>query len=1022
MGVKRSDSNSPVGRVPRWIHVAFALALVAPSICRAQEPPVPSQLPETRHLAAALSDPASRGDTLMTVVALLRLREFSRGAQPEPAERLVERFEEERAWLERLATRYDRLPTRSPVLDPAAWFLLQELDQFQQVPDAETSPLGPAPDHLMAQLFDRSNERVAATLLPEVLSRSESEATARWRDLLEAAPGDPQLLAALQELNDEWFEPWTAAEPPAPSAEAAVPAPLDHGALLLGELAAMATQAGPPDPLRLKRLRHGLHRALPALDGAAARDAGFLLTLASAVDGLYAGEYLPMTETLLWVVSDLLLEAQRRRQLEAVEAARVALAELEPPPPEFLPGDSGDEPAGEADEIAAAEAAPEVVQPPEPYVSPLPGVLAEWLPTLSSTFSPEFARVDPGIGAALATAFDAAQFFHAGQQDDERLRMLLSGTADAVARLVLLVPDMSYYFDQPVRRPVGSAIVDCIGVVAASAEPGAEPGAEPPSQEAVDRCTRGLGEVAADAIASAELAGDPDGPFGVEQLRRELLLAPWQRVNYVLGYLQEEVASECQLPDQPLPNPLEWSSLVTVLDWFARREPYRFRNGENRALLVGLREQGARLLAALAGQTECVASAAPAGQDPVRRSLDEYREALGRLIASLRETELAFRAERLEPGADVVLDGGAGQATAYRPEDLAIGPCEESRVCEMRATLPASPALLARFPAAYRVADQVRLGELEICYDNVQWVDRRAEPVRPDDPHVANYYGRLNFELVGRLREGEDARPVFGFNFTSPDEYHYLFGAATDEVLADGCPMEWVGTRIVTGLGGDSQVRVVPDRLTYLTAARSLPSRLLNANWARGQEWRAAFEAGAGVTPHDYPPDPALAERLNRQLKSLFDAEQATLYGALFTPPERTWRRRVESPHDRLAEVSAHKALIAAHVNLLYPQSMVDSDEIRGLLAGRGALIDERVLRQFRREGVPASEIDAGGTARLGRMVDEWNRVPESVRRGGSVAIGVAHALARLNALERDIFERLLPGEYAPLSFDDLDG
>ena len=55
-------------------------------------------------------------------------------------------------------------------------------------------------------------------------------------------------------------------------------------------------------------------------------------------------------------------------------------------------------------------------------------------------------------------------------------------------------------------------------------------------------------------------------------------------------------------------------------------------------------------------------------------------------------------------------------------------------------------------------------------------------------------------------------------------------------------------------------------------------------------------------------------------------------------------------------------------------------------------------------------------------MVGAWNRVPDSVRRSGSVAIGVAHALVRLAALERDLFERLLPGEYAPLSFDDLDG
>ena len=115
-----------------------------------------------------------------------------------------------------------------------------------------------------------------------------------------------------------------------------------------------------------------------------------------------------------------------------------------------------------------------------------------------------------------------------------------------------------------------------------------------------------------------------------------------------------------------------------------------------------------------------------------------------------------------------------------------------------------------------------RLGEIEICYDNVRWVDRRAEPVRADDPHVANYHGRLGFDLVGRYREGEDVNEVFGYTFVSPDEYHYLFGAATDEVLDDSCPTEWIGTRVTTGLGGDRRIRVVPDEQEAVETALGL--------------------------------------------------------------------------------------------------------------------------------------------------------------------------------------------------------
>ena len=993
--------------------LAAASLLVASAVCPAQESAPFAELPEVRHLAAALSDPESREDTLLTLVASIRMRGYARATEGATADELATRFRAERDALARLTTRFQDLPPRSPVLDPPAWFLLQELDQFQQLPGDSVSPLGPPPDDLLATLFDSGDERVAAALLPEVVSRIETEATVRWLDLRDAAQRDSELAAALGALAEEWFEPWTAAEPPAPAAADAGVSAVDRGAALLQRIGTMALQAGPPDALQLKRLRYRLHAAMPAMSGDEARDAAYLLLLGSTLDGLYAGEYLPLTETLLWVASGLLIDAQRTSAVaQAVAPAAPAPADTAraSDPSVATPGDGAPKPV--AAEIAEAETAAAM---PAPRVSPLPRTLSDLLPPLSSAFSPAFSRVDSRINTAMATVFDTMQFVNAGQDDPERLRMLLSATADTVAQWVLLVPDMSYYFDQPVRRPVGSAIVDCIGGVAAATP-------EEPAQSRVDGCLAGLAEAANPVIHAAELAGDPDGPFGVEQLQRELLLAPWQRINYVLGYLQEEVAPACRLQDAPLPNPLEWSNLVAVLDWFARRAPYRFRNDENRALVQALRTQGRGLLDALAGQTDCVSGTGSGIMDPVLRGLAEYRSALNRLIAGLREAELAFRADRLEPGADVVLSGTAAQATAYRPEDVVIGPCEETNVCEMRGSLEASPGLLAQFPDAYLLADQLRLGEVDICYDNVAWVDRRAEPVRADDPHVANYHGRLSFELVGRYLEGEDRHAVFGYTLESPDEYHYLFGAATDEVLDDSCPTEWIGTRVSTGLGGDGRFRIVPDRLTYLTAARALPSQIIAANWSRGQQWRAAFETGVGVKAHVYERDPNLAERLAQRLQALYQDEQATLYNALFTQPDRGWRRRSDTVYDQLVELDARKALIVAYVNLLYPASMLDSNAIRGLLEGRGALLDERLLRQFRREGVAAAEINTSGTMRLERLMGEWNRVPDNVRRSGSVAIGVAHALTRLDALERDLFQRLLPGEYAPLSFDDLDG
>jgi hypothetical protein len=320
------------------------------------------------------------------------------------------------------------------------------------------------------------------------------------------------------------------------------------------------------------------------------------------------------------------------------------------------------------------------------------------------------------------------------------------------------------------------------------------------------------------------------------------------------------------------------------------------------------------------------------------------------------------------------------------------------------------------------------MGEVGICYDNVQWVERRSEPVREDDPHVANYFGRFSFDLFGTFTEGEEAEHVFGFNFVSPDEYHYLFGAAGDEVLNDRCPSEWVGTRIMTPLGGDRPIRVVPDRLTYLTAARTLPSQLMGNNWDRNQLWRDAFTSGQGVKSLDLEADSAIEERVSQYLQGLSRAGQNAVYSELLNPPLRTWRGESDSLYGQLRDLSTHKALVQTHINLFYPLFMVDSDGIRGSLEGNEALLDDAMIRKFRRENIAVSSINATGNARLEKMLTYWNSQPETVRRTGSVATSLVHAITRLDSLYRDFFELAPPTPPAPvreediLSFDELDG
>ena len=942
------------------------------------------ELPDMGRLAAALSDDESRVDTLLTLaVVAYMLAEVEIPGLPE----IEARWQDERAWLDQLAARFPTLPVRSSALDPTSWYVLLELDQHQINPPSLVSPQGPDTAVLTWQLFDRSDERLAAAVLPEVLMRMESESSRVWQDLLSRAGGDEAWLAIMNRVYADFIDAdetgadrlianWQEANKADPEPEAEVQSPtgeektfdaIEQALVSFQALAASTVHTGVPDALLLQQLRFTLIMSLPDMDESSAREAAQLLRMATAIDGLHEYKYLSFVETLIWVVMEMLLP---------------------------------DEPLVDEPLVDEPDSDPETVIANPTRVPQFPRVLTQLLPQLSNAFARDFSNVDPRINTILASAYDIVQSLETGPPDAARKTYLTRELADAVAQLVLMISDMDFYFDQPVRRRIAEEINICTSIAAATG-PGGEASL---SREQFDRCLVSLAELSETIVRGAELAGDPDGPFGAEQLRRELRLTPWQRINYALGFLHERNRTPCQPPDEPLPNPLEWAALVTVLAWFAEQSPVYFQTPASEALVVRMRQQGIELLNTMEQQVDCFSGTGRGLGDPVRRSLSDYHRALEDLAGGIGETELVFREERLAPGADIVLSEDAHQKTAYRPDGLLIGPCQADKLCEMNGELEATRALIGLFPDHYLVADQAGLGKIEICYDNMQWVRRRSEPIRADDPNVAEYYGHLSFDLIGRYVENKQVTNVFGSNFISPDEYQYLFAAASDEVLNDNCASDWIGTKIVTNLRGDSGFRVVPDRLTYLASARTQPSQIINSNWSRGAEWRDWFVTGLGITPYEFQQDEKIFALINQQLKALYQAEESMLYNALLRPPPRGGARPSISLFDQMIAVDTAKTLLRTQMVLFFPDPLIDSDELRGLLEGTGALVDGAVLRRFREDNVAVESINSAGATRLAEFRAKWNRQPKAVRRTGSVATSVAHAITRLNALYQAFF------------------
>jgi len=636
-------------------------------------------------------------------------------------------------------------------------------------------------------------------------------------------------------------------------------------------------------------------------------------------------------------------------------------------------------------EILDTAAQTQLIKPDYPLfeTSWLP-LLAEKLPQLQQLYSQDFALVDASTKTALALTSEAFIHIVGGQVDFEEQRRKL---VDAHAILDLLLPDAGYYFQQPLRESIREEIAMCTSIVAA-----AMPELEPISSEQYDGCVSSFLDMGSVQAKNIPLSGNSTGPWEQQQLRRELSLTPWQRINYLLAYLTTQYSNSCVDTTRVI-NPLEWSVQAAVMAWFAAPWPSLANTEVNENAVDKMLDEFTQFNRQMTTYRRCLLGT---GGDLIQRMLANYEHKLDELIASIAVLEHQFRQNRLSPGADIKLDAGAEQNTNYRPEALVILPCDRANTCDMATPLPATLALVGLFPSPYLVADQSRMGSVEICYDKVRWVARRSTQARDNAPEVANYYAHLGFSIKGRFHQNGKLTDVFERSFVSPDEYHYLFAENTDEVLELECPMAVIGQPIITELSG-SKLNIVPNRLTYLTAYRALPSRLLAENWEKGAEWRDWFVTGSGVEVVSESDGSELLDSVNNYLHSLRESREAMIYTALLAPPLSS--QQADSLAQRVSALSIEKALLRSTLAIFHGQLLANNEWVRAAVAGQNGLLDRRVLRRLREANVTVGDVGALGRIRSQGFGQAWQGlfsadIPESIRASSQTEASVSPLLA----------------------------
>jgi hypothetical protein len=449
------------------------------------------RLPGSLQMAESVSTPEYRIPALLDLAAAANVvnRAENRTEFEVDHAVLAQGFLEDRAWIQMLVERYGWVQPHDLILDPAAWLVREELQQHD-LEGASVLLRGRIPKtELLYQVFQRARERLAVANLPGLLLEVEANTVRTWEAFLALTRSQNSTHAAWKQVEDAWFRNRTlplvvASKESAQDKELAVEAVVDEASIedipfALSKLASETVTANPPDEGLLKHLRLSLQERMYFASGEdsthGADQTRKMLYLASLIDGLHEDRYFEFVQGLLSITSSLL-----------------------------------ESPVNVND------------------TNSLVNWLVEELPAISAHYATDFAGVDPRINSAMAASYevllkianaletrsfeteiadgeitdeDASESETTVVEESIDVDSVVDGLADetppdevspavevdvyvsgrkdsrallanAVAQLSLLIPDMGYYFDTPLRAGIAEEINICISIAASLNEDG----------------------------------------------------------------------------------------------------------------------------------------------------------------------------------------------------------------------------------------------------------------------------------------------------------------------------------------------------------------------------------------------------------------------------------------------------------------------------------------------------------------------------------------------------------------------
>lgn len=519
------------------------------------------------------------------------------------------------------------------------------------------------------------------------------------------------------------------------------------------------------------------------------------------------------------------------------------------------------------------------------------------------------------------------------------------------------------YFGHPLRADLQQNLEVCLNVsVKQNPEPPVPIGANQ-----YDSCFEDFLRWGTDWASSGNLSGNLIRLDNSNSINRALELPSVQVINNLAMQAAAEVGCQQQLSAKY--NAVEWALAAETMAWFHDRWPGLMAAADSHIDINALLVTGLNLHR----YPDCVEQAQPlaAQFSLLQTKWERLKQEIISHVKQYTETEL-------KPGNDVDLFQSIEQKSKYIPENFVIGPCAVTQACGAYVVLEPSNELLNLFPNHLKLAEQFGLGSLEICYDQVEWQQRKTTPTHLENNKIANFEGQLYLQLNGRFND----QTVFTKPLLSEQRHVYLFGENNQETLDMACPISLIGKQINTTLDRGT-FGLFPNRLTFLTAQKVDINAVIRSNWSDWQTQLSQDPEGFSY----FDEMNGMKATLNDALLGHVNDLQQQIYRKLIT---NNFSRTNDSALSKAAfDFLTHRKLLTHMATGLYPQRYASSTTLRQALSGQQRLVDMNFFRQAYQQQTNVITMMQQGDASFATHQDSW-------QAGGSLDLWAHSTLLQL--------------------------